>query len=221
MTDDRERAGLPAEHIYEHDICRSTSTAWRLALVTLSSGCTMKEQETPALTGPSELGTGDFGHGHARHPDAGRRLAVARDGQRMRLERQAAPQPVAAQRDHGRRSHRATSVRCRRAASSRARDGRATLVYTAPAAPAGPAVDNGTTVSITVTPLGTDFAQQRGADRDDSSGAARSCRAARRPAACVHVHSRNGDGSRERALRRKLEHGAVEQPDRVLRVELW
>ena len=36
----------------------SAAVALGLALVTLPSGCTMKEQETPALTGPSELGTG-------------------------------------------------------------------------------------------------------------------------------------------------------------------
>ena len=35
--------------------------------------------------------------------------------------------------------------------------GRATLVYTAPGAPAGPAVDTNTVVSIVVTPIGTDF----------------------------------------------------------------
>lgn len=36
-------------------------------------------------------------------------------------------------------------------------DGRATLVYTAPGSPAGPAVDNQTVVEIVVTPIGTDF----------------------------------------------------------------
>jgi PKD repeat protein len=36
-------------------------------------------------------------------------------------------------------------------------NGRATLVYTSPAAPGGPAVDNQTTVNIVVTPIGSDF----------------------------------------------------------------
>lgn len=36
-------------------------------------------------------------------------------------------------------------------------NGVATLVYTSPAAPAGPAVDTGTTVNIAVTPIGSDF----------------------------------------------------------------
>jgi PKD repeat protein len=35
--------------------------------------------------------------------------------------------------------------------------GRATLVYTSPAAPGGPAVDTNTTVNIVVTPIGSDF----------------------------------------------------------------
>jgi PKD repeat protein len=39
-------------------------------------------------------------------------------------------------------------------------NGRATLIYTAPAAPAGPAVDTNTTVNIVATPLGTDFANE-------------------------------------------------------------
>ena len=36
-------------------------------------------------------------------------------------------------------------------------DGRATLVYTAPAAAGGPAVDTGTIVDIVVTPIGCEF----------------------------------------------------------------
>jgi chitodextrinase len=36
-------------------------------------------------------------------------------------------------------------------------NGRATLVFTAPASPSGPGVDLGTTVQIVVTPVGTDF----------------------------------------------------------------
>lgn len=134
-----------------------TGITLALALVTLSSGCTMKEQETPALTGPSELGTGvsvtvtpDI-----LTQDGGSQSLVTvsafdSNGKPLRnlsLRSEIMVGGVIA--DFGSLSARSIVT---------GTDGRATLVYTAPAAPAGPTVDNGTTVNITVTPIGTDFA---------------------------------------------------------------
>jgi chitodextrinase len=127
-----------------------------LTLVVAAGGC-MKKQETPSLTGPSELGTGvsvtvtpDI-----LTQDGGSQSLVTvsafdQNGKPLRnlsLRSEIVVGGVVA--DFGTLSARSIVT---------GSDGRATLVYTAPAAPAGPAVDNGTTVSISVTPLGTDFA---------------------------------------------------------------
>ena len=45
----------------------------------LAASCTMKDQEAPPLTGPSEFGTLRERRGHARRPAAGWRLTVGRD----------------------------------------------------------------------------------------------------------------------------------------------
>ena len=176
-----------------------TSAAVALALVTLSSGCTMKEQETPALTGPSELGTGvsvtvtpDI-----LTQDGGSQSLVTvsafdSNGKPLRnlsLRSEIMVGGVIA--DFGSLSARSIVT---------GTDGRATLVYTAPAAPAGPAVDNGTTVSITVTPIGTDFANSAARIATIRLVPPGVVVPPGRPAACVHLHSRNGDGSRECAL---------------------
>ena len=117
----------------------------------------MKNQEAPPLTGPSELGT-SISVGVAPDvltQDGGSQslvtvIAYDKNGKPLRnvsLRSEIVVGGVIA--DFGTLSARSIVT---------GTDGRATLVYTAPAAPAGPAVDNGTTVSISVTPLGTDYA---------------------------------------------------------------
>src|SRR6478735_5654684 len=128
-----------------------------LALVALSVGCTMNGQETPALTGPSELGkaVSVSVSPDILTQDGGSQSLVTvsafdSNGKPLRnlsLRSEIFVGGTAA--DFGTLSARSIVT---------GTDGRATLVYTAPAAPGGPAVDNGTTVSIAVTPIGTDFA---------------------------------------------------------------
>lgn len=128
-----------------------------LALVAFSSGCTMKSQEAPRLTGPSELGTSISVsvNPDVLTQDGGSQslvtvVAYDNNGKPLRnvsLRSEIVVGGVIA--DFGTLSARSIVT---------GTDGRATLVYTAPAAPGGPSVDTGTTVSISVTPLGTDFA---------------------------------------------------------------
>ena len=128
-----------------------------LTLVAVSSGCTLKKQETPSLTGPSELGTSvsvsvapDILTQDGGSQSLVTVTAFDQNGKPLRnlsLRSEIMVGGVVA--DFGTLSARSIVT---------GTDGRATLVYTAPAAPAGPAVDTGTTVSISVTPLGTDFA---------------------------------------------------------------
>jgi PKD repeat protein len=122
----------------------------------VSSACTMKDQETPDLNGPSEFGTSI---GVAITPDI-----IQQDGASQSLvtvtARNSSGQPVSgvslraeiiidgALADFGTLSARNLVT---------GSDGRATLTYTAPSAPAGIAVDNFTIVQIAVTPLGSDF----------------------------------------------------------------
>ena len=124
---------------------------------TALAGCTMKSQEAPSLTGPSEFGTSIS---VTVSPDT-----IFQDGASQSLVTITA-------RDQNGNPLRNLSVRTEilfggvpvdfgslsaRSAVTGA-DGRATLTYTAPSSPGGPSVDNQTTVSIAVTPLGTDFA---------------------------------------------------------------
>jgi PKD repeat protein len=116
----------------------------------------MKSQDTPPLTGPSELGTSIT---VTVSPDI-----LTQDGSSQSLVTITA-------RDSNGKPLRNLSLRSEILVdgvhtdfgSLSARNlvtdsnGRATLVYTSPAAPAGPAVDAGTTVSIAVTPIGSDF----------------------------------------------------------------
>jgi PKD repeat protein len=126
----------------------------------LAAACTMKKQETPSLTGPSELGTAIT---ITVSPDQ-----LAQDGASQSLVTIVA-------RDNNGQPARNLSLRAEIAVmdlstgaevltdfgtlSARSvvtdSNGRAPLVYTAPAAPAGPAP--ATTVEIRVTPIGTDF----------------------------------------------------------------
>lgn len=121
----------------------------------LAGGCTMKSQEAPPLAGPSEFGTSIT---VTVSPDI-----LTQDGASQSVvtvtARGANSQPV------GNLTLRSEinvggvfadfgSLSARNIVTNN--EGRATLVYTAPAAPAV-AVDENTTVSIVVTPVGTDF----------------------------------------------------------------
>jgi len=128
-----------------------------LAVVLLAalSACTLKKQETPSLTGPSELGTSVT---ITVTPDV-----LTQDGSSQSLVtitvRDQNGQPV---RNQSLRAEIFVNGIIADFGSLSARNvvtdanGRATLVYTAPAS-AG-SVDNGTLVQIMVVPAGTDFA---------------------------------------------------------------
>jgi PKD repeat protein len=122
------------------------------------TGCTVKKQEAPPLAGPSEYGTSIT---VAVSPD----LLVQNgyDSSRVTvtaLDERGQPKSSVNLRadirvdgivtDYGTLSQRSLST---------GSDGRATFVYTAPAAPAVSS-DNGTVVQIVVTPIGTDSANQ-------------------------------------------------------------
>src|SRR5687767_4401959 len=122
----------------------------------LLGGCTVKKQETPSLTGPSELSTAIS---ISVSPDvlfqdgASQSLVTitARDsnGQPLRnlpLRVEIAVDGVVT--DFGSLSARSVVTDA---------NGRAIVSYTAPPAPAF-SVDTGTVIQIVVTPLGTDFA---------------------------------------------------------------
>src|SRR5688500_4194910 len=121
----------------------------------LLGACTVKEQKTPPLTGPSELSTSiniSVTPDTLSQDGASQSLVTitARDhnGQPLRnLPLQAAIAVNGVLTDFGTLSARSLVTDA---------NGRATLTYTAPSAPAI-AVDNGTVVQILVTPSGTDF----------------------------------------------------------------
>ena len=133
-------------------ISRMATVAGVLAL---ASACTMKDQEPPALTGPSELGQSIF---IAASPDVLPQdgasqsfiTVTARDANSlpirnlsMRAETRVGGTPV----DFGVLSARSVTT---------GSDGKATFVYTAPASPAV-SPDAFLMVDIVITPLGTDF----------------------------------------------------------------
>src|SRR3990170_8356276 len=126
------------------------------ALVAFSSSCTMKDQETPPLTGPSALGPSIM---VAVTPD----LLTQDGGSQARVTVTAYDSNGRRKRDVSMRSEIFVGGVIADFGSLSARsivtgnDGTATLVYTAPAAPAGPSVDLRTTVDIAVTPLGYDY----------------------------------------------------------------
>ena len=128
-----------------------------VALAAVASSCTMKSQAAHKLTGPSELGTSVSVtvSPDVLTQDGGSQSLVTvtaydQNGKPLRnlsLRSEIMVGGVIA--DFGTLSARSIVT---------GSDGRATFVYTAPAAPAGPAVDNHTTVNIAVTPIGSDYA---------------------------------------------------------------
>jgi PKD repeat protein len=127
------------------------------ALVAFSSSCTMKDQETPPLTGPSELGTSIMVE---VTPD----LLNQDGGSQARVTVRAYDSNGKPKRDVSMRSEIFVAGVIADFGTLSARsivtgtDGTAILVYTAPLAAVGPSVDLGTTVNIAVTPLGYDYA---------------------------------------------------------------
>jgi len=133
----------------------ASTAAVSTAVLLCVAGCTVKSQETPDLSGPSEYGTSV---GISIAPDvltqdgASQSLitvtARGANGQPLRsLSLRAEVQIGGIRADFG-------SLSARNLVTGA--DGRATVVYTAPAAPSV-AVDNGTLVEIVITPVGTDF----------------------------------------------------------------
>jgi chitodextrinase len=128
-----------------------------LAVTAIAAGCTMKSQDAPPLTGPSELGTSIT---VSVSPDilvqdgSSQSLVtiLARDSNGKALRNLSLRNEIlvdGVRSDFG-------SLSARNVVTDN--NGRATFVYTSPAGLAGPAVDTPiTTVSIAVTPIGSDF----------------------------------------------------------------
>jgi PKD repeat protein len=123
-----------------------------VAFVATSAGCTMKSQDTPPLTGPSELGTSIT---LRTQPEI-----LVQDGSSQALV------TITARDSNGKPKKDVSiiseifvggvhtdfgSLSARNLVTDA--NGEARLMYTAPALPSGPAVDNGTIVEIGVTPL--------------------------------------------------------------------
>ena len=147
---------------------------------------------------------------------AGRRLAESRDRHRPRCRTRGRCATSRCASKRGSANAPSTSARFRRAASSTGADGRATLIYTAPAAPAV-TVDTFTIVDIGATPIGTDFNNAVTATGGDSADAARRDRAAGQSERVVHADAGAAARRPDRAVRR------VRQPrqHRRLPVGLW
>src|SRR5512145_2989228 len=127
-----------------------------LALAAVATACTMKKEEAPAFSGPSEFGTSIT---ITITPDT-----ITQDG---------ASQSIVAVTARGPNGETISNLPLRAeirvdgvptdfgSLSARSlvtgADGRATLVYTAPAGPSGLAVDTFTIVDIGVTPIGSNF----------------------------------------------------------------
>jgi chitodextrinase len=122
------------------------------AIATTMAGCTMKSQETPPLTGPSELGVSIS---LRTQPEI-----LVQDGSSQALV------TITARDSNGKPQNQLSliseifvggvhtdfgSLSARNLVTDG--NGEARLMYTAPALPSGPAVDKGTTVEIGVTPL--------------------------------------------------------------------
>jgi chitodextrinase len=127
------------------------------ALLVSAPGCTLKNQEAPPLSGPSEFGTSITltASPDAINQDGGSQSLItitARDSNGNPLRNVSLRTDIfvgGVHTDFGTLSARSVVTDA---------NGRATLIYTAPASPAGPSVDANTTVDIVATPLGTDFA---------------------------------------------------------------
>ena len=127
-----------------------------IAIALVAAGCTMKQQEAPAVSGPSEFGTAIT-------------IAITPDI----LQQDGASQSVVTVTARGPNGNPLANIPLRAEilvngtpvdfGSLSARqlvtggDGRATLVYTAPLGPTGVTVDTFTVVDIAITPLGSDF----------------------------------------------------------------
>ena len=127
-----------------------------LALVAVSAACTMQKEQAPGLSGPSEFARAIS---VSITPDI-----ITQDGASQSVvtisARGPGGEPLAnvAMRAEILVNGQATdfgSLSARNLVT--ANDGRATLVYTAPAGPSGLTVDEFTIVDIAVTPIGTDF----------------------------------------------------------------
>ena len=129
------------------------------AVLAFSAGCTMKSQDAPPLSGPSEFGTSITltASPDAINQDGGSQSLITittRDSNGKPLRNLSLRTDIfvgGLHTDFGTLSARSVVTDA---------NGHATLVYTAPGAPAGPAVDTNTTVNIVATPLGTDYGNE-------------------------------------------------------------
>jgi PKD repeat protein len=138
-----------------HTFVQRAVTLASLAALALSASCTMKSQEAPPFIGPSEYGTS---------------IVVTVSPDVLTLDGASQSVVTVTARDPNGSPLRNVSLRAEISVNAVKADfgslsarnivtdsnGRATLVYTAPAAPSGPAVDPNTFVDIVVTPIGTD-----------------------------------------------------------------
>src|SRR4051812_20763910 len=128
-----------------------------LAVFFGSAGCTLKSQDPPPLTGPSEFGTSiviTVSPDVLRLDGASQSLVtiIARDPNGNAVRNLSLTAEISV----GGLRAALVSISARNLVTDS--NGGATLVYTAPAAPSGPAVDPDLTVQILVTPIGTDAA---------------------------------------------------------------
>ena len=180
-------------------VMRTSTRSYLLALVTLSAACSVQETPIPVLSGPSELA---LRIAMQVTPDE-----ILQDGtSQASLIIDVASVDGRPSRGHG-AAHRHTfegviqdfgTLSAKTVVTGE--DGRARVVYTAPARPAQP-VDDFNVVTFQVTPIGTDF---RGEVR--AYGAAPPVAARRHPAAQrgagagLHAHAVGADGVVERRL---------------------
>jgi PKD repeat protein len=123
------------------------------AATAVLAGCTLKNQDPPSLSGPSEFGTSITltASPDAINQDGGSQSLItitARDengNPKTKLSLRTDIFVNGVHTDFGTLSARSVVTDA---------SGHATLIYTAPAAPAGPSVDTFTTVNIMATPLG-------------------------------------------------------------------
>jgi PKD repeat protein len=135
---------------------QSTRTRWVvLAVVAMSIGCTMKKQEAPELSGPSEFGTSIA---IAITPDVLQQDGVSQSTVTVTARGPnggAGREPAAPRRDSS--GWRAAGLRHALGANGRDRQRRPrhARIHGTPVAPIS--VDDGTIVDIGITPVGTDF----------------------------------------------------------------
>jgi PKD repeat protein len=140
-------------------VTRAIAAGSLAVVVAALTGCTMKNQDAPPLTGPSGLGTTvslSVSPDVLPQDGASQSIVTIRafdsNGNPLRnLSLSTEIRVGGVRTDFGSLSARNLVTDTR---------GMATLVYTAPASPAGPSVDTGTTVNIAVIPIGGDFANE-------------------------------------------------------------